>query len=109
MKIFRLKSPERIFITYSGSIKDTAAVVGLYNQRTKVDQIIFTGMPTLESMGRISELNAWLRERDWPLVSYNETSSGPQLIELKSSNPLQDWNWGEDECLCVLKLAGFKV
>ena len=109
MKIFRLKSPERIFITYNGSIEDTAAVVGLYNLREKVDQIIFTGSQSVENRERILQLNQWLNEKNWPLICFNEGDFNCQLVELKSKNPLKDWNWAVEECICLLKLAGFKL
>ena len=109
MNIFRLKSPERIFVTYDGSIFDTAAIIGLYHQRTNIDQILFTGVNCLESMKVISQLNTWLRKRNWPIISLNESSSESQLIELKSTNPLREWNWEREECICVLRLAGFEI
>jgi hypothetical protein len=108
MILLKVNANNRVVATYDGSVRDTAAVIGLYYQNhTKVDQIIFVGRQTLETMKMISDLNVFLEKKNWPLIS--KKCLGADVVEVKSIDKFSELGWTDADLVHILKLAGIAI
>jgi hypothetical protein len=94
-----------VVVLFSGSLQDTATLVGLAQSRSPIGLIAYTGTIGKEQMDLLAQLNIWLQHRGLPKVLVHPHLTYEQLERIPGS-PLADWGWGERECRAAIRLAG---
>ena len=106
MRDLSLRSPA-IYL-YHGTLEDTASIIGLCQSHFPITAIIWVGELNNQSQVYLDVLNQWLVKRDYPKVSLGLClTCHPEKII--TDPPYRDWNWGQEECKAVVRLAGLPL
>lgn len=105
MKI--LSHPPLLFI-YHGTLRDTAALVGLRNMKAEIHKIVYAGEKTFSSRRYLVIVNRWLAAQGLP-----EVSAAPEnvsrFLTIPAYSLLAAWGWKEAECSAAIRLAGLPL
>jgi hypothetical protein len=95
-------------VPYSGSLRDTALLVGLRNTRAPIGAIPYCGEQTFQARRYAAIVNEWLKSAELPEID-TQMPCGTQRSNAFARRQLEIWGWGEEECTAAIRLAGLPL
>ena len=100
-----LLAHEPLHLLYRGNLFDTAVLVGLFHIRRDIQSISFLGELDLLTREYCLSVNKWLESKGFAKIHFPQNiPEGAILI-----CPNKSWDWGENECIAVVHLAGLPL
>jgi hypothetical protein len=95
-------------VPYSGSLRDTALLVGLRNIRAPIGAIPYCGEQSFQARRYVEILNEWLKKSELPEID-TQLNCGAQRTNSFARQQLETWGWGTEECIAAIRLAGLPL